>query len=294
MVKGKKRVLITGTGGFVGDRLCEYLKTETDWDICGTSRSNGKNVDQIVNLTRKEEVDELKSLFPVDSIIHTAAIARTDECQKNRELCYNTNVVSTKNLLSAFGSVKFVLFSTYAVYNTIEGNCGEFDPVSPTNYYIETKLLSEQLTSAHSDSIIFRPSVIFGYTTIDRASKNYFMQLVDNIRNQRVMKSPVDQSFNPVHVDVICEIIRLAITHDIKGIFNIGSNESISKFEFNKKIMKRFGFDEKYLTGILSQSLEVLRPNNGTVSSRAIQTALNYTIPSLDEMIERLHASMKD
>ena len=47
----KKRVLITGTTGFVGQRLFEYLKSFTDWEIIGTSRSAGKYVDHSVDLT---------------------------------------------------------------------------------------------------------------------------------------------------------------------------------------------------------------------------------------------------
>jgi dTDP-4-dehydrorhamnose reductase len=251
-------------------------------------------VDFIADLTKRECVEELEASFPTDVIIHTAAIARTNECQKNRELCYNTNVLSTKNLLSVYDPVKFVLFSTYAVYNTTDGNCNESAPTSPTNYYIETKLLSEQITSASRNAIIFRPSVIFGYTMIDRVSKNYFMQLLDNLRNKRIMQSPVDQFFNPVHVDQVCQIVRTAIEQDIAGVFNIGSNEQVSKFDFNKQIMRRFGFDEKYLVGVTSQSLAIQRPNNGTISSKAIQEILIYTIPPLDEMIEHLYISVRN
>jgi dTDP-4-dehydrorhamnose reductase len=286
-----RRVLITGAGGFVGDRLCQYLKHETDWDICGTSRSKGRNVEIIANLTQTDDVCTLKDTFPCDTVIHTAAIARTDECEKNKEICYSTNVESTKNLISIINPEKFVLFSTYAVYNTPEGNCSESAPTHPTNVYIETKLASERIAATARNTIIFRPSVIFGYTKIDRTSKNYFMQLLDNIGKKNSMQSPTDQFFNPVHVDTVCQIVKQAIKQDIAGVYNIGSNEQISKYEFNKKIIDRFGFDGKYLVGVASSTLAVQRPNNGTISSSTIQKALGYSIPTLDSMIEQLYAS---
>lgn len=286
-----KRVLITGTTGFVGHRLFEYLKSFTNWEIIGTSRSAGEYVDHIVDLTDLDSVKDLKKSAPVDVVIHTAAISKTDVCENNKEKCYAANVISTKNLISSYKTAKFVYFSTYAVYNTPEGKCEESAPVSSTNYYIETKLQSETLVKASYGSIIFRPSVIFGFTMFESTSKNYFMQLLENVNNKKVMRSPLDQSFNPIHVDVIAEIIKNAIELDIKGIYNLGSNEIISKYEFNKKILHKFHFDQQYLEGIDSRSLAVTRPNNGTISSRHIQDTLAYRIPDLDRMIEILYQS---
>jgi dTDP-4-dehydrorhamnose reductase len=117
------------------------------------------------------------------------------------------------------------------------------------------------------------------------------MQLIDNIRNKQIMQSPIDQYFNPVHVDIVSEITKKSIEQNLKGVYNIGSNEEISKYLFNRKIMQRFDFDEQYLKGIDSQSLAVSRPMNGTISSRRIQETLGYRIPALDEMIDMMYHS---
>ena len=119
------------------------------------------------------------------------------------------------------------------------------------------------------------------------------MQLLESVNNKKVMRSPIDQSFNPIHVDVIADITKNAIDQDIKGIYNLGSNEMTSKYEFNKKILQKFHFDEQYLEGIDSRSLAVSRPNNGTISSRHIQDTLAYRIPDLDQMIEILYQSTR-
>jgi len=287
----KKRVLITGTTGLVGHRLFEYLKSFTDWEIIGTSRSAGKYVDHIVDLTDLDSVKDLKKSSPADVVIHTAALSKTDECENNKEKCYAANVIATTNLLSTYRSKKFVYFSTYAVYNTPEGHCEETAPTSPTNYYIGTKLQSETLVKATPGSVIFRPSVIFGFTPFERASKNYFMQLLESVNKKKVMRSPTDQYFNPVHVDVIADITKRAIEQDASGIYNLGSNEMSSKYEFNKKILQAFQFDSHCLESTDSSTLAVTRPNNGTISSDKVQRTLNYRIPDLDQMIGILHQS---
>jgi dTDP-4-dehydrorhamnose reductase len=286
-----RRVLITGTTGLVGYHIYEQFRDVKKYQVTGTSRSPGKYVDVQVDLTDPDCVKELRKNAPADVVIHTAALSKTDVCQAEKERCYKANVESTQNLLSAFPHAKFIYFSTYAVYNTPEGKCKESSPVNATNFYIETKLSGEQLVSVRPSSVIFRPSVIFGYTAFERESKNYFMQLLDNIRAKKVTRSPVDQFFNPVHVEIVARIVQLAVDKDISGTFNIGSNEDISKYEFNRRVMKKLGFIETYLEGIDSKALAVIRPNNGTVSSSHIQRTLDYRIPHLDEMIEILYRS---
>jgi dTDP-4-dehydrorhamnose reductase len=287
-------VLITGTTGLVGSHVYEYLSRTTRWDITGLSRSPGTHVDAVVDLTDERVVDSLRSMGDYDFVVHTAALTKTDVCEANKPDCYRMNVDATKNLVTAFPGSKIVFFSTYAVYNTPEGNCVETDPISPTNYYISTKIEAEKVVNSLAGSIILRPSVIFGYTRFTRQTNNYFMQLLENVKNNKKMQSPVDQYFNPVHVEVISSLVSGLLKKDRQGIFNVGCNEDISKYAFNRKVMDRFGYDEELLEGVESRTLQVIRPNNGTISSKKIQESLNYVIPSLDQMIEQLFHSAVD
>ena len=156
------KVLITGATGFVGYTLTNFLR-DNGYDVIGVSRSAGKCVDFTADLTKIESVKEIRSKYNPDVIIHLAAMARTDECEKNPEESYLVNVISTKNLAETFSDKKFVFFSTYAVYNTPEGNCDELCDVKATNQYISTKIDAEKYVICLKNYIIFRPSVIFGY-----------------------------------------------------------------------------------------------------------------------------------
>jgi len=284
-------VLITGTTGLVGSYLTESLRKKNGWDICGVSRSRGACVDQTVDLADRKSVIPLKNLGDFDVVVHTAAMTKTDLCENNKPGCHMANVVATKNLAETFPAAKFVFFSTYAVYNTPKGNCTEDTPVLPTNHYIATKIEAEGIVRAMSDMVIVRPSVIFGYTTFSRETKNYFMHLLENVRNKKITQSPTDQFFNPIHVNSVGRLIRGLIEKDSHGIYNIGCNENTSKFEFNRCVMERFGFDMALLQGIESRNLQIVRPNNGTVSSQKIQKDLGCPIPPLTTMIDDLYGS---
>jgi dTDP-4-dehydrorhamnose reductase len=286
-------VLITGTTGFVGSNIYEYIKQNADWEVTGLSRRDGDCVDVISDLSDSNAVKNLCKSQNFDYIIHTAAVTKTDICEKQKEACYTANVVVTKNLAEIFSSSTMIFLSTYAVYNTATGNCDEYCPISPTNHYISTKIEAEGIVNGLDNFLIMRPSVIFGYTRFKRETKNYFMQLLDNVQGNKKMQSPVDQYFNPVHVDCVTRLVYLALKKGIRGVYNIGCNENISKYEFNRMVMRRFRFDESLLEGIKSGELQVVRPNNGTISSKKIQTDLGLEISSLEDMIDRLYASTK-
>lgn len=289
-----KTILITGASGFVGSALIRHMRNHPVWNVIGTSRKSHDYTDIVADLTDKDAVGALSLTCNPDVIIHTAAMAKTDTCEKNREECYNANVSSTKNLIETFTDSKFIFFSTYAVYNTEEGNCDESCSTKPTNYYIETKIEAEKYVRSRAGHIIFRPSVIFGYIPFERATQNYFMQLLHMVQSKKVMHSPADQYFNPVLVNVVADIVMRSIEENISGTYNIGSNEDISKYEFNRMIMERFHFEKHYLRPIESKNLTVNRPDNGTVSSSAIQKVLSYRIPSLAEMVHSLFEEISE
>lgn len=282
-----RSVLITGGTGFVGYCLQTYLREHTDWVIKTTSRTNSGFVDYPANLAVSEEVRKLSHTIHPDIIIHTAAMSKTDFCEKNREDCFASNVTATEHIVTCFPKSKIIFFSTYAVYNTEEGSCTERCSTVATNYYIGTKLAAEDIIGRKKDNLIIRPSVIFGYLPRKRATQNYLMQLLANIRNGVIMSSPRDQYFNPISGMVISEILRKAIDTDISGVFNIGCNEDISKYDFNTMILSRFGLPMDAVQSVSGGSLAVQRPGNGTISSEAIQRSLSYKITSLSSMIER-------
>ena len=221
-------------------------------------------------------------------------MAKTDACEKNKKSCYESNVTLTRNLAETFPESKFIFFSTYAVYNTESGHCDESCKIEPTNYYIETKIEAEKYVEMLQDHLILRPSVMFGYLPYDRKTQNYFMQLLQLIEQKKVLKSPDDQFFNPIYISNVAEMINLSISKNISGVFNIGSNEDISKYEFNRMILEKFSLDAKYLESINSTDLSVGRPNMGTILSLSIQHALSYQIPSISDMIDALSKEMNN
>jgi len=227
----------------------------------------------------------LFSRIQPDLIIHTAGISRTYECEKNKEYCYRINVEATNNLINHNPNSKIIFFSTYAVYNTPIGNCDENCETSSINYYIGTKIKAENLFFRHKNSVILRPSVMYGFVKQEQPSNNYFMQLIKNIKSKSITESPIDHFFNPIWVNVVINALNELINSEITGIFNLGSNEQISKYDFNKYLIQKLKLDLKYLKPIKSTDLNIERPKAGTISSKKIQETLNFSLPTLECMM---------
>lgn len=263
--------------------------------VFGTSRRSGSTTDEMGDITDPKFIRRLHAVLPhMDCVVHTAAMARTSDCEKNKERCRGINVDATVNLDNAFKSSKFIFFSTYAVYDGIHGDHTEGDCITvhdPANTYIATKITADQIMSTRRDGVVLRPSAMFGYDMEHKG--NYFTQLLDKVQKGEVMKSPKDQFFNPVHVHYVCEIVGRIIDRDLRGVYNIGCPEAESKYGFNKEVMQKLDMPLSLLVGVEGDSDGIPRPDCQTIFSHKIQRDADYIIPSLDHMIDRLHKEYK-
>lgn len=109
------KILITGSGGFVGSHLYNELKKE--YDVVGVSKTKKENVDIVSDLSQIDFSDD----FSV--IVHTAALAWVDYCENHKEEAYEQNVNVTKRLVNYFKNknTKFVYISTDYVYSGGKG-----------------------------------------------------------------------------------------------------------------------------------------------------------------------------
>lgn len=117
------------------------------------------------------------------------------------------------------------------------------------------------------------------------------MLLLECIKNRKPLWSPADQYFNLVHLDIIADIIKIAIGQDIVEIYNLGSNEEISRYEFNKKNLRKFNIDEQYLEEIDSRLLVASILDNNTISPLLIPETQESKIPDISHMMEILYNS---
>ena len=146
------KALITGGSGILGTELKKFFP-----DSLFPSHSE-------LDITNHEMVFDYFSKNEFDSIIHTAAMTSIRQCESEKKLSWDTNVVGTKNLVDATTEFrpnsKFIYLSTACVFDGHDGMYKESSIPSPENFYALTKLIGEQQIKNLKNYLIIRTNFV--------------------------------------------------------------------------------------------------------------------------------------
>ena len=146
------KTLITGGSGILGTELKKLFPNSLF-----PSHSD-------LDITNNEMVFDYFSKNEFDSIIHTAAMTSVRQCESEKKLCWNSNVVGTKNLVDATtefrSNSKFIYVSTACVFDGHTDMYKESSIPHPENFYALTKLIGEQFTKNLKNHIIIRTNFV--------------------------------------------------------------------------------------------------------------------------------------
>lgn len=87
-------------------------------------------------------------------IVHSGAFTDLIRAEKEKELCYLTNVIGTRNMASL--GIPMIYISTEYIFDGEKGNYEEEDTPNPLNYYALTKLLGEYESRKAPRSVVIR------------------------------------------------------------------------------------------------------------------------------------------
>ncbi len=253
---GYKKVLITGGSGLLGYNLIKtFSHHKTKYKVFGIYFKNCIFPENCIglklDLRNSSDVKKTMEKIKPDIIIHCAALTDVDLCEKEKDECYQTNVISTKNLCD-YKPKKFIYISTDAVYPGITGNYSEDSETRPVNYYGQTKLEAEKIVSQLEDNSILRVN-IFGINPTNKLSLAEWF--IKKFKNGEPIKGFTDVYFNPILVNHLSDIIIETIERNITGLYNIGSPDIISKYEFGIKVAEVFKFNTNLISKSLSKEI---------------------------------------
>ena len=214
-----KKILLTGGSGNLGQEI-----TESGYFPKILSPSH-----KILDITEPKKVKEFFDENDFDAIIHCAALARMEECEKNPIQAIKTNIVGTCNLVSEVINknnkknmdIRFLYISTDGVYPGISGNYLENDATIPYNKYGWTKLGGECAVNLLNNFCIIRT--------------NFFEP--DNIIFE---DSPDDSFSSKMPVNELVNAICLILKSDFTGTINVGSEREsdFDKYKYFKPSIK--------------------------------------------------------
>jgi len=281
------KILITGSAGFVGKFIFNYLKSENQ--VYGISRRSSETTTHSFDISNIDISRILNEIAP-DVIIHSAALTNVDYSEEHQDEAWKTNVFGTENLVKwcKENDKKMIYISTDYVYSGEKNNYDEYSETNPVNYYGKTKLEAENLVKKLNNWVILRSTVIFGY---DKLGTNFLMQMLNFKEPKKICD---DQISNPTDVNVLCEYVRKIIEKNIKGLFVATGPETINRYEFAILIADIFGLDKNLILKVKTSELnqKAKRPLNNGTNSLKIRNLLDYNCPTLRESLEKIKSRL--
>ena len=148
----------------------------------------------------------------------------------------------------------------------------------------KSKRLGQKVLNKNPESLVIRTN-FFGWGTSYRNSFSDW--IIKSLRESKSIKLFSDVYFTPIYIKELVNIIHILLNKKKYGIYNIVSNERISKFNFGIKIAKIFGYPISLIRPISIDELNFLvsRPKDMSLSTKKISNDLNLQLKSIEDQL---------
>jgi dTDP-4-dehydrorhamnose reductase len=239
------RILVTGASGLLGLNFC--LTLADSQQITGVSHSNVlkdvpfQNVQ--ANLTSAGSISRLISDHQPHLVVHCAAMANVDVCEKqpDQAMRINAEVPGELAAICREKNIKLVHISTDAVFDGLRGDYSEEDAANPLSVYASSKLAGEKNVLRNYPQALIARVNFYGFSL--RGSRSLAEFFLERLSTGQPVNGFVDVMFCPLYVVALIEILMQMVSKDLSGLYHVVSPESLSKYSFGVSIARKFGFD---------------------------------------------------
>jgi len=251
----KKRLLITGTNGLLGQKLVELLRKQANVDLIATARgvnrlpvTDGYTYASL-DITDQEEVNAVFDQFKPEIVIHTAAMTNVDTCETDQEGCDLLNVDAVAFIIQACEKHNSYLchLSTDFIFDGAAGPYTEEGIANPISYYGESKLKAEQLLLASSIRwSIARTVLVYGIVP-DMSRSNIVLWVKKSLEEGKTIQVVTDQFRTPTLAEDLAIGCWLLAKDEVEGIFNISGSDFLTPYEMAVMTADYYGLDKSLL-----------------------------------------------
>lgn len=291
-----KRVLITGSNGFIGKTLINHILENTDYDIVALARSES-SFDEINN--ERESIDLsriicitnnefLNSYYEkVDIAVHLAFSRNLTDIKK-----LSDSLTFTNNILNKFKEIKvkkIINVSSQSVYGMIKDFRKENMSVCPSLPYSMAKYAEELLLNAVFDS----EKVSYCSIRLDNIiqSQRLVRTLCNRVINGLDMELEIGQQyFSYIDIEDAADAIIALIAYNgnLDKVYNIGHNcERYTLLELAEKI-NDIAMQNGLLTVKINSKIGTSELYSGMDTSKFMKITKWKPNYNIDEMIYRV------
>ena len=289
----KKKIFITGGSGLLALNWALAVRDKVDVIL----NMNNRDITLKGSVIKKINLNSINPIFNFlkserpNYVLHTAGMTNVDDCEKNPNLAYETNVGLTENVARACKNLEIPLIhiSTDHLFDGTSSLVDEQKITSPLNVYGKTKAEAEEkVLSINSNNLVVRTN-FYGWGTKYRISLSDF--IFNALRNNQKIVLFKDIFFTPILIDVLANRTMELIDKGAQGIFHITGNDRISKYDFGLLLAKEFGLNSNLIEeGFIGEKKELVsRPKDMSLSNLKVSEFLGKKIGSLSTHLQLLH-----
>jgi dTDP-4-dehydrorhamnose reductase len=283
-----KHVLLTGASGFLGSWVQQV--EHASWEIIPVHRGMG------LDLTDTAGLAVFLQKAQPDAIIHLAAQANANFCEKEPEAAWAINAGTSAQLAEYAVQHKIPLLytSTDLVFDGKKAPYAPDAPVNPINVYGNQKAEAEKrILSIYPQATIARMPLMYGaFTQTQHFMAQWRLQLLQN----QPLKAFVDEFRTPAFAEDAAAGLWLLLDQGATGIWHLGGPERSSRYHFASLLAEVLGVDSDLVQASRQADLPMAanRPADVSLDSsaaftlgyvaRGVREGLAAAIQTMDEM----------
>lgn len=289
----EKGVLVTGADGQLGSELKEISR-----QINLPFRFHFTDTD-ILDITRREQVDEFVKINQIEYIINCAAYTAVDKAETDKEMAFAVNVTGIENIADVAKKyqAKVIHISTDFVFDgESDIPYKESDSVNPLSVYGETKLEGEKvLQSLASEWIIIRTSWLYStYGT------NFVKTMIRLMSERESITVVEDEIGSPTYAADLAEMIMYILQYSEEkewktGLHHFANRGEVSRFDLASEIRRQAGIEKCELLAISSEKYgaSAKRPSYSALDTTKISNDFKVEIPEWEDSLKRCINKLK-
>lgn len=244
------RILITGAGGLVGGRLATLLSTSHETTALIRRAGAPDGVPSVsADLIDPKAVESALRAAGADTVIHCAALADPETCEREPARARRDNVDATRTLAAACRAqgTRLILISTDLVYDGTAAFSTELSATGPLMEYGRSKLGAENAAiETCPDSVVLRIALVCGQGYGRRWSAS------EGIAHRLKQGEPVtlfdDEWRTPIDPESVAEAIATVLGRPgVSGRFHLGGLIRLTRYELGATVGALYGLDRSLL-----------------------------------------------
>ena len=228
------KVLIVGSGGYIGRHLRKYLQSE-GFQVCGVSSADGSGIDPRTGILP----EDFTVAAGTDAVVYLAQSPYYHSIPEGFSHLLNVNVTSAVKVAESARKAKvprFIYASTGSVYEASFAPLSESSPLRRDTMYALSKIHAEEALSIYRDDmdmVMMRIFGIYGPSQTDKLIPK-LLESVQAGKEISIERNPADENdldglkISLCYIDDAVEIISGLIRKGGLSCINVAGDKAVS------------------------------------------------------------------